>query len=74
MVLIIDYAITLMVGVLISDLTRRSVLSTSVLFLVAGIDVSAAGVAGSEASHEIVQHVAEVVLVITVFTDAVRLR
>ncbi|MGN6724812.1 MAG: cation:proton antiporter domain-containing protein, partial [Tepidisphaeraceae bacterium] len=73
MALVTVYAVTLMVAVLVSDLTRRSVLSTSVLFLFVGLVLAAGRFTELAPSHVFVQHVAEVALVSTLFTDAMRM-
>ena len=73
MLLLILCAVTLMVAVLVSDLARRSMLSTSVLFLIVGVTMAGLHVGELSAGRPLVQHVAEVALASTLFTDAMRL-
>jgi sodium/hydrogen antiporter len=64
------YAVTLVVAVLISDRAHRTVLSTAVLFLVAG---AAMGLAGGAASNRIIHSLADLALVAVLFTDGLRI-
>jgi NhaP-type Na+/H+ or K+/H+ antiporter len=64
------YAGTLVAAVLISDRAHRTVLSTAVLFLVAG---ALMGFAGAPASEEIIRSLADLALVAVLFTDGMRI-
>ncbi len=70
---ILLYAITLLVGVLISDLAQRSVLSTAVLFLAAGIGAGAMGWMVPDPANGVVAAVAQLALLSTLFSDGLRL-
>lgn len=74
MYLVLVFSITLLIAVLISELAERSVLSTAVLFLVAGFLVGRGlfGVA-PHPSREVVQSFAELALFSVLFTDGMRL-
>ncbi|HEX5042496.1 MAG TPA: cation:proton antiporter [Candidatus Polarisedimenticolaceae bacterium] len=74
MTFVLVYAATLLAAVLLSDLARRSVLSTAVLFLAVGC-VTGPGVLGwigPEASGEVVKRFAELALVTVLFTDGMK--
>lgn len=72
--LLLVYAVTLLVAVLISERAERSVLSTAVLFLIAGF-LFGRGVFGeTPAGHEqMVEVLAELALFAVLFTDGMRL-
>jgi NhaP-type Na+/H+ or K+/H+ antiporter len=72
MTTVLIYALTLLLAVLISGIASRSVLSGAVLFLLAGLLTSTMGWASYEVSHPVVWRVAEMALVATLFTDALR--
>src|SRR5437763_15649430 len=61
-----------MVAVLVSDLARRSILSTAVMFLLAGIGCGAAHWIEIDAHGPVVAVMAELALVSVPFTDALR--
>jgi len=68
------FAVTLQVAVLISDLVRRSVLSTTVLFLTVGF-VAGGGVLGlvpGQPSDPLLAMIAELALFSVLFTDGMR--
>lgn len=69
-VLLLVYAATLLLAVLVSERAERTVLSTAVLFLAVG---AATGLARGPARPEVVRGLAEVALVTVLFTDALRL-
>lgn len=73
MVLLVAFAITLFVGVLLSDLARRSVLSISVVFLLAGflLGFEVFGV-HINADPAMLQTWAEITLFAVLFTDGMR--
>ncbi|MGH8162811.1 MAG: cation:proton antiporter [Rhodanobacteraceae bacterium] len=68
------FSITLFVALLLSDLANRSVLSTAVLFLVAGFLVGPGGLNYLHFDHDdpIVRHLAELALFGVLFTDGMR--
>ena len=68
------YSLTLLVAVLLSDLARRTVLSTTVLFLAVGMAASATGVLHDEAHDRTVQNLAELALISVLFTDGLKVR
>lgn len=76
MTLLLVFAAVLLVAVLVSDLAQRSVLSTAVLFLVAGF-VLGPGVGGvlpaAGADQDLVLHLAELALFAVLLTDGTRL-
>jgi NhaP-type Na+/H+ or K+/H+ antiporter len=72
MTTLLIYGLTLLLAVLISGIASRSILSGAVLFLVAGLLSSTMGWASYEISHPVVRRVAEMTLVATLFTDALR--
>lgn len=67
--LLLVYAATLLLAALVSERARRTVLSTAVLFLVAG---GLLGVAHGPAPEVLVRDLAEVALVVVLFTDGMR--
>lgn len=75
MTVLLVFAAVLLAAVLVSDLARRSVLSTAVLFLVAGFVLGPA-VAGvipaAGADDQLVQRLAELALFAVLFTDGMR--
>ena len=66
---VLVYAATLLVAVLLSDLARRSVLSTAVLFLGVGFltGPGVLGWIGSTVSDDVVRRFAELALVSVLF-------
>ncbi len=68
--LVLTYAVTLAVAVLVSERARRTVLSTAVLFLLVGIGF---GVWVRPAGDGIVRVLANLALVTVLFTDAMRM-
>lgn len=73
MSLLLAYALTLVVAVLISDLARRTVLSTAVLFLGAGL-LLGSGALGSipKPNTHLLQWLAELALFSVLFSDGMR--
>ena len=73
MVLLLIYALTLLLAVLISGLAKRSVLSTAVLFLAAGF-LLGSGLLGRTPglSEQVLQRMAELALFAVLFTDGMR--
>lgn len=67
------FAATLAVAVFISDVARRTVVSTSLLFLVSGFAFGAMGLVGVGAGDAAVQLVARIALFVVLFTDGMRL-
>ena len=67
--LVLAYSVTLVAAVLVSDHARRTVLSTAVLFLVAG---AAFGIVHGPAGREQVRTLADLALVAVLFTDGMR--
>ncbi|CAN5213194.1 cation:proton antiporter [soil metagenome] len=75
MTVLLVFAVVLLVAVLLSDLAERSVLSTAVLFLIAGFALGPAvgGVLPSAgADEELVQRLAEFALFSVLLTDGMR--
>jgi NhaP-type Na+/H+ or K+/H+ antiporter len=74
MTAVLAFAVTLMLGVLISELADRSVLSTSVLFLAAGVVVGDGGLGVVSLSPDapVVATLAELALFSVLFTDGMR--
>lgn len=68
MTLLLGFAVTLLLAVLVSSLASRSVLSTAVLFLVAGVLIEGVGLV-PEGSEQVVEQVAELALFSVLFTD-----
>lgn len=73
MALLLAYALTLLLAVLISDLARRTVLSTAVLFLGAGLLIGS-GVIGtvSRPNTSLLSWLAELALFSVLFSDGMR--
>jgi sodium/hydrogen antiporter len=73
--LLLIYAVTLAVAVLISGRAERTVLSTAVLFLVVGIVTGNSGlhIINFKPESSIVYYVAQIALFSVLFTDAMRL-
>ncbi len=69
-VLFLTYAVTLLAAVLVSERAGRTVLSTAVLFLLAGVGL---GLAGAPVSEQVVEGLADLALVTVLFTDAMRI-
>jgi NhaP-type Na+/H+ or K+/H+ antiporter len=69
MTIVLIYSVVLLLAVLLSDLARRSVLSTAVIFLVAGFAASAAGWIPLSPDHPAVAVFSELALVSVLFTD-----
>ncbi|WP_437589033.1 cation:proton antiporter domain-containing protein [Sorangium sp. So ce1000] len=75
MALVLAFAATLLLAVLVSARAERTILSTSVLFLLAGYVVGRSGLAGSAAeapARWLVEHTAELALFTILFTDGMR--
>ena len=74
MVAVLAFGIVLLLAVLVSDLAHRSVLSTAVLFLVAGfvLGPGMAGVIALSPDHPVVTTFAELALFTVLFTDGMR--
>ena len=74
MSLLLVFSITLMIAVLVSGLAHRSILSTAVIFLVAGfvLALPPIGVISMEADDELVHVLAELALFSVLFTDGMR--
>src|SRR5580693_4602714 len=73
MSLILLYSLTLLAAVLVSELARRTILSTAVLFLAVGVMASATGVLHVEAHDSAVQNLAQLALIAVLFTDGLKL-
>lgn len=73
--LLLAFAVLLLVGVLVSGLAQRTVLSTAVLFLVAGLVLGdgVTGVLHLRPDDEIVVALAELALFSVLYTDGMRL-
>jgi NhaP-type Na+/H+ or K+/H+ antiporter len=73
-VLLLCFAVTLLVAVLLSSLANRTVLSTAVLFLVVGFALGpeTTGVLDLQADSPIVSLLAELALFAVLFTDGMR--
>lgn len=69
MPLLLVFAVTLVLAVLISDRAHRTILSTTVLFLVAGAGVA---LVHGPVSDDAIRRLAEVSLVAVLFTDGMR--
>ena len=74
MVAVLAFGIVLLLAVLVSDLAHRSVLSTAVLFLLAGFVLSpgVAGVINLSSNYPVVSTFAELALFTVLFTDGMR--
>ncbi len=74
MITLLIFALTLLVAILLSELSGRSVLSTAVLFLVAGFVAGPAAfnVIASDPHQEYVRLIAEAALCSVLFTDGMR--
>lgn len=70
MTLLLVFAITLLIAVLVSNIAEKSVLSSSVLFLVAGF-LSGRGIFGftPEVPPDLLERLAEIALFSILFTD-----
>jgi NhaP-type Na+/H+ or K+/H+ antiporter len=75
MSLVLAFALTLMLAVLLSEYTQRSVLSTSVIFLLAGgaVGVSGLQLVGLEANNATMQFFAELALFGILFVEGTEL-
>lgn len=73
MTLLLVFAITLLIAVLVSNIAEKSVLSSSVLFLVAGF-LSGRGIFGftPEVPPDLLERLAEIALFSILFTDGMR--
>src|SRR5574338_1143407 len=67
--LLLVFALVLFVGVLISCRARESILSISVLFLIAGGVIGVGGWGIAKPNRDLLYHVAEVALFSVLFTD-----
>jgi NhaP-type Na+/H+ or K+/H+ antiporter len=74
MVLLLAYSVVLLLAVLLSALAHRTVLSTAVLFLIAGIVLGdgVTGVVDLQPTDEIVAILAELALFAVLFSDGMR--
>lgn len=74
MALVIVFAVTLLAAILVSELAKRSVLSTAVMFLGAGFLVGegVANVVPIQTDDEAVRRVAEITLFAVLFTDGMQ--
>ncbi len=74
MAAVLAFGVTLLVAVLVSGLAHRSILSTAVLFLGAGVLLgpAGAGVLSADARQPIVQQLAVLALFSVLFTDALQ--
>jgi NhaP-type Na+/H+ or K+/H+ antiporter len=72
MTFLLVFGLTLLVGVLISDLARRTVLSTSVLFLAVGIVLGGTNVLELRGDEDAVGLFVKVTLFVVLFTDGQR--
>ncbi len=74
MALLLAFSVTLLIGVLLSGLAHRSVLSTAVLFLIAGflLGDGMIGVVNLDAEGDLVTVLAELALFSVLFTDGQR--
>src|ERR671911_1872508 len=74
MVLLLAYSVVLLLAVLLSALAHRTVLSTAVLFLIAGIVLGdgVTGVVDLQPQDEIVAILAELALFAVLFSDGMR--
>lgn len=74
MVAVLAFSVTLLIAVLLSGLARRSVLSTSAIFLVAGLvlGTEAVGVLDLASDDDTVQQLAALALFAVLFTDGMR--
>ena len=68
--LLVGYAVALMLAVLVSALAARTVLSTAVLFLAAGVLIQGVGIV-PESPESVVETVAELALFSVLFTDGI---
>jgi sodium/hydrogen antiporter len=74
MSLVLVFAVTLLVAVLVSELAERSVLSTAVLFLISGFLVGRGAFGSPPIGHPlVVERFAELALFSVLFTDGMRL-
>ena len=75
-VLILAFGVVLMLAVLISERARRTVISTAVLFLLAGFAIGEGGLGLVEVSarEEVVTRFAELALFAILFIDGAQLR
>ena len=75
MTAVLAFAVTLLLAVLISDFAHRSVLSTAVLFLLAGFlaGESMLGVLSLQADNPVISIFAELALFSVLFTDGMRI-
>ena len=75
MVALLVFAVTLLLAVFLSELARRSILSTAVLFLFAGF-IAGSGVMGwidVDASQPVVSQFSKLALFSVLFTDGMRI-
>lgn len=73
MTLLLVFAVTLLIAVLVSDIAERSILSAAILFLLAGF-LTGRGWLGLTAhiSHDLLQRLCEIALFSILFTDGMR--
>jgi NhaP-type Na+/H+ or K+/H+ antiporter len=69
--LLLGFAVALMLAVLVSALADRSVLSTAVVFLAAGVLIQGVG-AVEESPGDVVEQIAELALFAVLFTDGMQ--
>lgn len=72
MATLLAFSVALVVGVLISDVAHRSILSTAVLFLVAGVVAHATGALDIGPGDPLVSEIAVFALFSVLFTDGMR--
>ena len=70
--LVVVFALALLVGVLLSDLASRSILSTAIFFLAAGVVARLVGAVELEPSSSGVRELIELALFAVLFTDALK--
>lgn len=73
MTAILAFAVVLIVAGLLSELADRSVLSTTVIFLIAGMLASSMGFVNAVGQENVVGRLAEISLFAILFTDGMRL-
>ena len=72
--LLLSFAVVLLIGVLISERASRTIISTAVLFLLAGfvLGEGVLGVLDIRSGHPLVETLAELALFSVLFTDGMR--
>jgi sodium/hydrogen antiporter len=72
MSVLLYFSLMLLAAALLSELARRTILSTAVLFLAAGIVASAMGILHFEQHESSMQEIAQLVLISVLFTDGLK--